>query len=72
MRRCCVEIRINCKAEHLIAQHGETRIYILEVELKMDASQTERIKMLGLNLTSCQLRGLKMPLKSELELSNKN
>ena len=40
MRRCCVGIRINCKAEHLIAQHGETRIYILEVELKMDASQT--------------------------------
>ena len=27
-------------AEHLMAQHGETKIYILEVELKMDASQT--------------------------------
>ena len=35
----CVEIRYNIKAEHLMAQHGETRIYILEVELKMDASQ---------------------------------
>ena len=39
MRHCCVEIRYNIKAEHLMAQHGETRIYILEVELKMDASQ---------------------------------
>ena len=35
-----VEIWTRCKAEHLIAQHGETRIYILEVELEMDASQT--------------------------------
>ena len=50
MKRCCrnetlfwmncVEIRSHCKAEHLMAQHGERRIYILEVELKMDASQT--------------------------------
>ena len=39
MRHCCVEIRYNIKAEHLMLQHGETRIYILEVELKMDASQ---------------------------------
>ena len=29
-----------CNAEHLMAQHGETRIYVLEVELKMDARQT--------------------------------
>ena len=29
-----------CKAEHFMAQQGETRICILEVELKMDASQT--------------------------------
>ena len=39
MRHCCVEIRYNIKAEPLMAQHGETRIYILEVELKMDAGQ---------------------------------
>ena len=35
----CVEIRTHCKAKHLMAQHGETRIYMLEVELKMDASK---------------------------------
>ena len=58
MRRFCVEIETHCKDEHLMAQHGETRIYILEVELKIDASQTERMKMLGLNLTTCQLHGL--------------
>ena len=28
------------KASHLMAQHGETRNYVLEAELKMDASQT--------------------------------
>ena len=37
-----VKIRTNCKAKHLMAQHGERRIYILKVELKMDASQTEK------------------------------
>ena len=47
--------------EYLMAQHGETRIYILEVELKMDDSQTERIRMLGYNLTTYQLHELKMP-----------
>ena len=40
MRPCCVEIRTHCKAKHLMAQHGKMRIYILKVELKMDASQT--------------------------------
>ena len=33
-------IRTHGKAEHLMAQYGETRNYLLEVELKMDASQT--------------------------------
>ena len=47
--------------EYLMAQHGETRIYILEVELKMDDSQTERIRMLGCNRTTYQLHLLKMP-----------
>ena len=36
----CVEIWTHCMAEHLMAQHGEVMIYILEAELKMDASQT--------------------------------
>ena len=36
----CVNIRTHCKALHLMAQHNETRIYIVEAELKMDASQT--------------------------------
>ena len=35
-----MKIRTHCNAEHLMAQHGETRIYVLEVELKMDARQT--------------------------------
>ena len=26
-------------ARHLLAQHGETSIYVVEAELKMDASQ---------------------------------
>ena len=34
MRRYCVEIQTHCKAEHLMAQHCETRIFIPEVELK--------------------------------------
>ena len=34
-----VKIRTHCKAYYL-AQHGETRNYGLETELKMDASQT--------------------------------
>ena len=50
MRRCCAEIRTHDKAEHLMVEHDETRIYILEVELKMDASQTVN-KNFGLNLT---------------------
>ena len=40
MRWCCVEIQTHCKAEHSMTQYVETRIYILEVELKMDPSQT--------------------------------
>ena len=36
----CVKIRTHCKAKHLMAQNDEGRIYILEVELKMDAIQT--------------------------------
>ena len=40
MRCCCAEIRTHGKAEHLMVEHDETRIYILKVELKMDASQT--------------------------------
>ena len=36
----CVEIQPHCKAKHLMALHGETRIYILEVELKMDDGKT--------------------------------
>ena len=36
----CMKIRTHCKAENLMAQHSETRICILEVELEMDASQT--------------------------------
>ena len=39
MRCCCLEILTNCKGEYLMPQH-ETRVYILEVELKMSASQT--------------------------------
>ena len=35
-----MKIRINSKASHLMAQHGERRIYILEAELNMDTSQT--------------------------------
>ena len=35
-----VKIRTHCKAKHLMAQHGELRNYVLEAELKMDASQT--------------------------------
>ena len=35
----CVEIWTQCKAKHLMAPDGET-IYILEVELKIEASQT--------------------------------
>ena len=35
-----MKIRTHCNAEHLMAQHGETGIYVLEVELKMDARQT--------------------------------
>ena len=35
-----VKIRTNCKVKHMMVPHGETRIYMLEVELKMDASQT--------------------------------
>ena len=51
----CVKIQTNCKAEHLLAQHRETRIYILEVELKNGCySDCERTKILGLNLTTCQ------------------
>ena len=34
------KIRSHCKALHLMTQHGETRIYVLETELKMEASQT--------------------------------
>ena len=30
----------------LMVQHGETRIYVLEAELKMGASKTERIRIL--------------------------
>ena len=29
----CVKIRTHCKTLHLMAQHGERRIYILKVEL---------------------------------------
>ena len=39
MRCCCLEILTNSKGEYLMAQH-ETKVYILEVELKMSASQT--------------------------------
>ena len=39
--------------EYLVAKHGGTRIYKLEVELKN--------KMLGPNLTMCQLHWLEMP-----------
>ena len=39
---------------------GETRIYIHEGELKMDASQTEIMKILGPRLVMCQLHELKM------------
>ena len=35
-----VKIWTHCKAKHLMAQHDETRIYMLKAELKMDASQT--------------------------------
>ena len=42
MKCCCVEIQTHCKVEHLMAQHGEIRIYILKVELKNDASQTAK------------------------------
>ena len=28
-----------CKASYLMARHGETRNYVLEAELKMDATQ---------------------------------
>ena len=30
----CVKTGTHCKAEHLMAQHGKTRIYMMEVELK--------------------------------------
>ena len=36
----CVKIRTYCKAKHLTAQCSERRIYVLEAELKKDASQT--------------------------------
>ena len=36
----CVEIQTHCKAQHLMVQHGEMRISILKIKLKMDASQT--------------------------------
>ena len=39
--------------EYLVAKHGGTRIYKLEVELEN--------KMLGPNLTMCQLHCLEMP-----------
>ena len=35
-----VKVRTRCKAQHLMAHHGKVRIYIIKVELKMDASQT--------------------------------
>ena len=34
-----VKIGTYCKAEHLKSQHGETRIYVLQAELKMDAGE---------------------------------
>ena len=37
-----VKIRTHCEAQHLMAQHGETRIDVFEAELNMDASQTVR------------------------------
>ena len=37
-----VIIRTHCEAQHLMAQHGETRIDVFQAELKMDASQTVR------------------------------
>ena len=33
------KIRSHCKAEHLMDQHGETRIYVLKAELKIDADK---------------------------------
>ena len=35
-----VKIGNDCKAKHLMAQNGETRIYVLEAELKRVASKT--------------------------------
>ena len=32
------EIQIHYQAQHLMTEHSETKIYVLEVELKMDAS----------------------------------
>ena len=34
-----VKLRTHCKAQHLMAKHGKTRNYILEADLRMDASQ---------------------------------
>lgn len=33
------KIRSHSKAEHLKAQHGEMRIYVLKTELQIDASK---------------------------------
>ena len=44
--------------------HRETRIYVLEVELKMDACQTVKEKTWVVNLTLFQLHGMKMPSDS--------
>ena len=39
--------------------HGETGIYILEAELKIDASQNVKgMRMFGPNLAACQLQPL--------------
>ena len=39
-----------------MTQHSETRNFVLEVELKMDANQTvKELNLLGRNLATCQL-----------------
>ena len=38
-----------------MAQNGETRIYVLKAELKMDASETERMKTLGADVATCSM-----------------
>ena len=57
------------KASYLTAQRGETRIYLLEAELKMDASYTvNEYKCCFLNWTE---NTVKFQLKRSIQIKTK-